>query len=354
MRRSFCLRLVAGLAIALCLQFILSIPPFSIHAAFAQIPTTGTFTATRICAATRGINGANPGNIQVTKGQRYEVVGFNSQERRFILIKVPGANPERRWVSISCGTFSETIASPPSVPPPISSTTLLPFFDTVNNLDRNGKDMTPPPPQLSAFDKDVLKTCGQIGTKLQPTDFKVLIVKYPGLLQDIKNAVGGELLPTRRTDAEFLDDLTTIWSRREAFEHIFCGELEGSKKIGGLHFVGRYLQLQNEKIGGRLPNNENREEVIPGVVYTLGVVIKKGNQTWSDSLKGYPLVTDAQELLLAATKAFKTQGNAQGACILPVQDPDSGKSYKAVFVKDRDAIVTFYSDATPQGKACRN
>ncbi|MFB2973216.1 EndoU domain-containing protein [Aerosakkonema sp. BLCC-F183] len=241
-----------------------------------------------------------------------------------------------------------------------SSSQLKLFFDTVNNPEQLGfprgkkVDITPPAPQLSEFDRDVLKTCGEIGTKLKASDFKQLMSNHPNVLREIKQAVGGQLLPVRNTEAEFLDDLTAIWSKREGFEHIFCGELETPTKIGGLHYFGRYLQLQNQGIGGRLPNNLQKEEVIPGVVYTLGVVIKKGDRTWRDPLKGYPLVTDAKELLLDATKAFKAQGNAQGACILPVQDRDTGKSYSAVFVKSRDAIVTFYPDATPSGKPCRN
>lgn len=63
-------------------------------------------------------------------------------------------------------------------------------------------------------------------------------------------------------------------------------------------------------------------------------------------------VSDAAEILIDATKAFKSQGNQQGACLYPVRDQNSGKSYQAVFVKDRNAIVTFYPDATPQGKVC--
>ena len=243
---------------------------------------------------------------------------------------------------------------------PISQSTLKPFFDTVNNPEQHGfprgrkEDITPPPPQLSAFDRDVLKICGEIGSRVSANDFKQLMLNNRNILLEIKQAVGGQLLPVRRTEAEFLDDLTAIWSRREGFEHIFCGELEATTKIGGLHYVGRYLQLQNERIGGRLPNNLQKEEVIPGVVYTVGVQIEKNNQTWRDDRKGYPLVTDAREMLLSVTKAYKLQGNAQGACILPVQDGDSGKSYNAVFVKDRNAIVTFYPDATPQGRPCRN
>lgn len=64
-------------------------------------------------------------------------------------------------------------------------------------------------------------------------------------------------------------------------------------------------------------------------------------------------MSDAKEMLLDATKALKMQGNTQGACILTVQDNETKKSYKAVFVKSRDAIVTLYPDATPSGKACK-
>jgi hypothetical protein len=70
----------------------------------------------------------------------------------------------------------------------------------------------------------------------------------------------------RKSDADFLDDLTAIWFNRRGFEHIFCGDINNSTTIGGLHFAGRYLQLQNQGIAGRLPNNSNREEVIPGEV----------------------------------------------------------------------------------------
>nr|WP_290227385.1 EndoU domain-containing protein [Trichocoleus desertorum] len=342
----------------------------AIAPAQAQLLQPGTLTVTQTCPATRAINGPNPGNIRVTKNQRYEVIGFNSAERRFALIKVPNATPERRWVSVNCGTFqagSPANSSPtngnaseartrPATP---SSTTLLPFFDQANNLEVHrfpaGRpvDITPPTPSLTAFDLAVLQTCGPIGSTVNASDFKQLMANHPEVLRQIQSAVGGELLPGRKTQAEFLADLTAAWSDRGGFEHIFCGELEGPQKIGGLHFVGRYLQLQNEKMGGRLANNLNREEVEPGVLYTLGVVIKRGNQTWTDTLKGYPLITNAQEMLLDATKALKAQGNAQGACLYPVRDQPTGKSYQAVFVKDRNAIVTFYPDATPSGKPCR-
>jgi hypothetical protein len=361
------IKLAASLVLGVALV-LLGITPLSIEAAQAQVPPSGTFTATRTCEAPRAINGANPGNIRVSNTQQYEAVGFNSQEKKFILILVPGATPERRWVSASCGTFSEAVdvsPSPTPEPSPLPSADLLSFFDTVDNLEQHGiprdrkADITPPPPQLSEFDKAVLKTCGLIGSKVRASDFKQLMSDNQDVLGDLQQAVGGELVSGRSTSAEFLDDLTAVWSDRGGFEHIFCGELEGPQKIGGLHFFGRYLQLQEQRLGGRLPRNLDKEEVIPGSVYTLGVRIKKDGQTWEDDIKGYGLVSDAKELLLDATKAFKAQGNAQGACILPVVDDETRQSFKAVFVKGtapgkaRDAIVTFYPDATPSGKACR-
>lgn len=359
MKRNFLIKLAPSLAIATALAFP-SINAFgSIDAALAQsAPASGTFSATRTCAAQRAINGANPGNIRVSNGQRYQAFGFNSAQKNFILIKVPGATPERRWVNASCGTFSKTSPSPIASPGETSQATLLPFFDNVNNPEQHGfprnkqEDITPPPPQLNAFDQAVLKTCGTIGAKVNARDFKQLMSNNPDVLREIKQSVGGKLRPVRTTEAEFLDDLTAVWSERGGFEHIFCGELDGSQKIGGLHFAGRYLQLQQQGIAGRLPQNLGKEEVIPGQIYTLGVVIKNGNQTVRDDRKGYALGLDAKEILLNATKAFNAQGNAQGACLLPIQDGQA--SFKAVFVKDRSAIVTFYPDATPSGKACKN
>ncbi|MBD2744174.1 EndoU domain-containing protein [Coleofasciculus sp. FACHB-1120] len=341
--------------------FWLGIFPLLSIAAYAQVPPSGTFTATRTCVAPRAINGINPGNIQVSKGQRYQAVGFNSPKRKFIQIAVPGAKPERRWVSADCGNFSpatDPISSSDSpVTQPLAS--VLPFFDNVNNPELHGfprnqtADITPPLPQLSAFDQAVLRTCGPIGSKVTASDFKKLMSENREVLREIQQAVGGKLRAVRSTEAEFLDDLTVAWSGRGGFEHIFCGELEGPTKIGGMHFFGRYGQLQEQGIGGRLSNNLQKEEVVPGLVYTLGILIQKDGQSWKDDIKGYALVSDAKEILLDATKALKAQGNAQGACLLTVQDNETKKSYQAVFVKSQDAIVTFYPDATPRGKACR-
>lgn len=236
---------------------------------------------------------------------------------------------------------------------------LLPFFDNFNNPVPVGfprgqqLDITPKPITLNAFDEAVLQTCGAMGTKVQSTQFKQLLLFHPNVLQKIQKASGGELSYGRRNQKQFLEDLTNIWFQRKGFEHIFCGEFKNNNDIGGLHFAGRYLQLQNQGIAGKLPNNQRREEVVPGVIYTLGVVIKQNNRTVTDAIKGYSYLSNAEEMLIDATRAFKLQGNQEGACIYNVRDQETGKTFSTVFVRRNKAIVTFYPDATPQGAKCK-
>lgn len=243
---------------------------------------------------------------------------------------------------------------------PQPDTQLLPFFDNVDNPvpvrfpAGQQVDITPPPPQLNSFDQAVLKLCGPIGTKVSSNNFKKLLSYYPDVVQKLQQASGGELRPGRRNKANFIEDLTNIWFKRRGFEHIFCGEIYNANDIGGLHFYGRYLQLQNEGIGGRLANNQGREEVVSNVIYTMGIVIKQENRTVTDVIKGYGYLSNAEEMLLDATKIFKLQGNSEGACIYNVRDQETGKSFPTVFVSKEKAIVTYYPDATPQGTKCKS
>ncbi len=238
-------------------------------------------------------------------------------------------------------------------------TELLPFFDNQDNPVRVNYplgaklDITPPAPQLNSFDKAVLKTCGAIGTQVKPNQFKQLLSDHPEVLKNIQKATKGELRPNRKTKSEFLQDLTDIWFKNKGFEHIFCGEIYNENDIGGLHFYGRYLQLQNEKIAGRLPVNPGRQEVIPGVIYTMGIIIKQRDRIVRDEIKGYGYLSNAEELLLDVTKVYKQQKNTEGACIYQQLDKETGTSFPTVFVRKNKGIITFYPDATPRGKRCK-
>ncbi|PSB50330.1 EndoU domain-containing protein, partial [Chamaesiphon polymorphus] len=207
-------------------------------------------------------------------------------------------------------------------------------------------DITPPPPQLSPFDRDILQVCGILGSHPAADDFKALLKAYPEVLQRIQQAVDGEIFAGRNSKTEFLEDLTQIWFKRDGFEHIFCGSIE-REQLKGMHYVGRYLQLQEQGLAGKMPNNQHQEETIDGVVYTIGVLVKYGDRLLADRRNGYALVTDAAELLIAATQAFKKKARPRSTYTVAVVDVDSGHTYPAVFVKEDNAIVTFYPDATP-------
>jgi hypothetical protein len=229
---------------------------------------------------------------------------------------------------------------------------LQPFFDEIDNPEIHGfprgitVDITPPPPDLAPFDRDVLHTCGNLGNRPLAEDFRALLQAHPQILQRIQTAVGEAIFPGRSTPAEFLEDLTSIWFKRDGFEHIFCGTIDNGE-LKGMHYVGRYLQLQEQGVAGKLSNNQGQEEVIAGVVYTIGVLLRYGSRIIVDRRTGYALVTDAVELLIAATQAFKLKSRSRSTYTFPVIDADSGHTYPAVFVKEDNAIVTFYPDATP-------
>jgi Bacterial EndoU nuclease len=235
---------------------------------------------------------------------------------------------------------------------------LPPFFDRVDNPELHNfpvsqeVDITPPPPQLNEFDRDLLQVCGNLGDRVHRESFKALMRAYPEVLERIHNAVDGEIFRGRKTKSEFLEDLTAIWFKRQGFQHIFCGVIH-DRNLKGLHYFGRYLELQEKGLAGRLPYNWHEEEVIPGVVYTLGVLLKYGQHTIVDRRNGYALITDAIELLIAATQAFKSQPRGKSVCTFSVIDREEGVSYPAVFVKEDDAIVTFFPDATPEHPSCK-
>ncbi|MBW4578297.1 MAG: EndoU domain-containing protein [Tildeniella nuda ZEHNDER 1965/U140] len=348
---------------------------FFVKTIHAQVPPSGTFTATQACPATQAINGKNPGSVQLTVGTSYTAVGFNSPQRKFVFVTVPGATPERRWVSATCGDFQASDGSPvtPSPSPDASPDTsptpepanpsnssLLPFFDTETNpvavdFPRDEqKDISPRPPELNDFDRKVLALCGAgFDAPVSDTKFRQLMTFYPDVVRKLKQATGGELKPNRNSDSQFLDDLTAIWFEQKGFKHIFCGEKDG-KSIGGLHFVGRYLELQQNGIGGRILRTGNgrkaTQEVVDGEIYTFGVaIVQNGRVIVDNPIKGYPYTLNAQETLLEGTrgfKLFKSNSKESKGCLLTIAVPGTAP-YQAVFVKKAGAIRTFYPDATP-------
>lgn len=288
---------------------------------------------------------------------------YPESSTEILLMKLNTASNLKNLKKIFCGLTTLLLFSSIGLNNPVNAqqqnTELLPFFDNQDNPVRvnypSGAklDITPPAPQLNSFDIAVLKTCGAIGSRVRASQFKQLLSDYPEVLTKIQKSTQGELLPGRRRKSEFLQDLTNIWFKNKGFEHIFCGEIYNENDIGGLHFHGRYLQLQEHKIGGRLPINPGKQEVVPGVIYTMGVIIKQPNRTVTDVIKGYGYLSNAEELLIDVTKVYKQQKNTEGACIYQQLDKETGTSFPTVFVRKNRGIITFYPDATPKGRKCK-
>lgn len=73
--------------------------------AMAQVKLQGQFLATQVCPALLSIKkGTNPGDVSITTGTSYRLLGKNKDVATHYWIEVPGANPGQRWVALNCGT----------------------------------------------------------------------------------------------------------------------------------------------------------------------------------------------------------------------------------------------------------
>lgn len=67
-------------------------------------PLQGDFVARMECPAVQSTKkNTNPGHISVRINERYRASGLNRPNGEYLQIRVPGAQPEQRWVLLSCG-----------------------------------------------------------------------------------------------------------------------------------------------------------------------------------------------------------------------------------------------------------
>ena len=72
----------------------------------AETKLSGTFVASQACAAVQSIKKqTNPGNVHLTPGTSYKLLAGNNEPPTHYWIVVPGAQPDYRWVPVSCGTI---------------------------------------------------------------------------------------------------------------------------------------------------------------------------------------------------------------------------------------------------------
>jgi len=323
-------------------------------AAMAQVlfDTPRTFQLTQSCPAHVSIR-TQRGAETLSPGQPFTALEENrARNPTHVLLAL---NSGRKWVALNCGHYGST----PPVPLPAPATACLPFFDRENNPVRvrvgGPADITPPPPALDAFGQAVTAVCGPPGQVVTAGAFQALMRRHPAVLTRTRQFTAGRVFagrPAHTGNDGYLADLAEAWFAVHAFEHIFCGEPQANGPIGGLHYAGRYLQLQQNGQACRM-DNLRQNEVVPGVIYSMGVVMKTLDGHLSrSSIKGYGLTLSAEDLLKAATAAFAANPGASRqkstACLLPVQD--DGHAFQAVFVRRQTGIRTFYPDATPDAR----
>jgi hypothetical protein len=332
--------------------------------AHAQVlfPEPREFVVERACDATRSIRTqSDPVPLEV--GRTYVGSGLNrASNATHVFIRVGETS---RWVEIGCGRLGEAAAAPsPARPGGVKGddSACLPFFDDETKLVEvkvGGRvDITPKAPVINDFDKAIVATCGAPGKAVTGDEIASLLRAHPDVLDRIKAFTAGKVFAGRaahQSTEAYLADLTRAWTANRGFTHIFCGEPgSGSGKIGGLHFHARYLQLQNDGLACRMPNYR-QNEVVPGVTYTMGVLMKNAEgQFVRDARKGYGLTLSGEDLLKLATRAFAENGGERDdkstACLVSVED--DGHKFKVVFARRAKGITTIYPDATPNGTAC--
>lgn len=332
-----------------CVLFFANLP-----AALAQVPfpEPRKFVVEKPCTAYSSISKKKHGKaLEVCKS--YTAIGENKRQggtHAFIEV-----GNQSKWVALSCGHYEDEGSASSKCGGGGNNASCLPFFDNVDNpvkIKVGGKvDMTPPAPALNAFDLAVNATCGPAGKIVSEDEFKSLMRAHPEVLDRIKNFTQGRVFANHtvpESTEAYLDDLTSAWFEIKAFDHIMCGQPEAGKAIGGLHFYGRYLQLQQSGEACRTANFQENEAV-PDVLYSMGASMKAANGgTAKSPVKGYGLTLNAEDMLKAATRAFAenpTQSMDSTACMLPISD--DGKQFTAVFVRRASGIRTFYPDATP-------
>lgn len=358
---------IAGRAIAALLLMICTAA--SAQALFVE-PVD--FEVQQGCRATRSLKSKsgpllNAGDVVVALGENSRTQPTHAYVE---------SSAGRRWLRLSCGEYAS--AKPPfqdgnngggggnadaSCPQHGGGNNCLPFFDALDNPVNVGvggrQDITPREPRLNAFDQAVVEMCGAPGRITGRTDFVRLMKSHPAVLADLMAYTDGRVFGNRAKASDpdaYLQDLVKAWYDVTAFDHILCGQPGDKGSIGGLHFSGRYQQLQTRHEACRLPNF-GRNEVVPGVIYTMGVCMKDARGKWmSHPTKGYGLTLSAEDILKAATRAFAenpTPKTDSVACLLDVEDDQV--RFTTVFVRRQSGIRTFYPDATPDSgtKRCK-
>lgn len=82
------------------------------YGASADVAVRGSFLATKDCPAFQSFRKTtNPGGVKIEAGHSYPLLAKNAPEPSQYRVRIEGAVPPERWVSVDCGSYNDEGAS---------------------------------------------------------------------------------------------------------------------------------------------------------------------------------------------------------------------------------------------------
>ncbi len=222
-----------------------------------------------------------------------------------------------------------------------------PIFD---QIDQGARDVTPPPPRISAFDTAILEVCGAWGSQVGREAVRNLLSDpaHADLMARLSHGLHDMLGPA--TPTQLADRISALWAdpRGGAFTHVFCGEPKA--RLGGLHFAARIAELQKQGVVGRSACGRSRADA---PVYALAMAFQRPSQgDWRIApIKSFSTTLSAEEILLAGSRAalrLQSLPDAPQGCRLRAPDDVGPPYYLQVFMKKDGTLATLYPLAGEQ------
>ncbi|CAK0746074.1 hypothetical protein CCP3SC5AM1_1330003 [Gammaproteobacteria bacterium] len=316
-----------------------------IFPATAVVITHGEFVASDQCTAPVTFQEAAVNEIQLEPGRAYRTLALERRKGGLVRIIIPEARPRVRWAKLSCGEYRADEGT----------LHFSPFFDQHDNLvyvdypRKIRQDITPPPPPVNPLEERLLALCGYPGDYPEPGAFRSLIDSSPQLLTDLSAAL---FCHNNQADCEremILDRLTDLWFLADGFRRVFCGE-PNSKRMDGPHYRAAYLQLQRRGWGGLMAPHKGREEIIPRLIYSIGIEHEwHGQRVQTPVSPGYFYTLDGASLLIHGTRGITLLGapDTKQACRYTFKVANESKNtnkilFNSVVIGKDGGLKTFY------------
>lgn len=273
----------------------------------------GFLETTRVCPTFKDKKATNLAN-SLYPDKKYPLIKLD-QYSDYVAVK--GEKDRIEWVNKDCGLIHYNFEN-------LKKFYFKPFFKAPHEV-----------PNLNDFDKQVLRLCGNWGSEVERGSFADLL--KGSIFDELYFFLDKTIITNNAEPVVFKKELLDIWFNEKGFQHIFCGTPQ-NKKLKGLHYAGRYLEMQEKGWGGK--NARCKKTYVNNAVHTIGIdfIDKTGNLAYKCP-NSYLYGFNAFDLLLHATKAFKESANLSSSLYkIPTSPP-----IEVTFIKKNNAILTFFA-----------